>query len=622
MAGLLALWATGAQAATPARQVEDAITLLRRGDSRGAALAARRGLAAAPREPLLHNLAAAILFSTGDVEGAARLWSVVREEQPGDGLAVYGLGLTALARRGGPEARRLFEQASRTGDRGACLLALRYAEMLEGARDVDSVLGLPTSLAAGAHGLQGVALLRRGEAARAMPELTAALAAMPGDPYAEPGGPLMTFRPEEPLAFGGRPLSRGIFAGVVSAARGPAVSGTVMLSAGEGGADTGYVVFRVDAGLSSIINSPPYRMAWDTASVPNGLHHVEVIVYDRQGQEMRRTMRDVRTANERAPEPPPVRDMSTARALDALWSALALLPSRASVCAAAWQAARQIGDTAGGERLGLALAALEPGHPGLREALVGAAVGGPALWRGVPNEPVVALTFDDGPKPGITDQLLAVLAREGIAATFFVIGRHTTEYPDLTRRMAEAGMQIENHSYTHANLTILPPEGVERELLRTRASVMAASGKAMRYFRPPGGNINGLVAQRAAHWGMTPVMWSVNGEAIEKVGADRLASFIVKRAMPGAIILLHNGRSTTVQALPRIIQGLRRRGFGFVTIDQLAGRLPAPAQAAPAPAQRTRRADGSAPRRPGRKARAAESGRGRHRATQESRPKT
>jgi len=196
----------------------------------------------------------------------------------------------------------------------------------------------------------------------------------------------------------------------------------------------------------------------------------------------------------------------------------------------------------------------------------------PALWRGASNDPVVALTFDDGPKPGVTEMLLNVLTTEKVPATFFVIGRHTTANPDLVRKISEAGMQIENHTYTHPNLTILPTAAVERGLLKTIASVRSATGKHMKYFRPPGGNLNSEVTKLAAQWGLTPVMWTVDGESLENGTPDRLIDYILQHAGPGAIILMHNGRMTTIQALPRIIEGLRKRGLGFVTIDQLVER--------------------------------------------------
>lgn len=84
--------------------------------------------------------------------------------------------------------------------------------------------------------------------------------------------------------------------------------------------------------------------------------------------------------------------------------------------------------------------------------------------------------------------------------------------------------------------------------------------------------MNVAASRVAARWGLVPCMWTLDGEALENGSPRRLVEYVVKRAVPGAIILLHNGRPTTVEALPGIIEGLRRRGFRFVTIDELMRR--------------------------------------------------
>jgi len=150
-----------------------------------------------------------------------------------------------------------------------------------------------------------------------------------------------------------------------------------------------------------------------------------------------------------------------------------------------------------------------------------------------------------------------------------VIGRHATAYPDLIRRINDAGMQIENHSYTHPNLTLMSLSAVEAELLRTLMSVKAVTGKGMRYFRPPGGNYSQDIFKSAAKLGMAPCMWTVDADSLENGESDRLADFVLQRVTPGAIVLMHNGRIKTVEAMPKIIDGLRRKGYSFVTVDEM-----------------------------------------------------
>lgn len=590
--GALSTGPAGAGSSAPAAggglaRAESAVRMMEQGDLRGAALVARQALDADPGNALLHNVAASLLQMTGDTDGAVSEWTASLADMPDDSLALYGLGLASVVK--GDQARALdrLQLAERTGDRTCCMLAERYLEAINGAAGAGVGLAVPDRLAASAKALSGMAAARAGDNRRAVADLTAALAAMPGDPYSEPAGLVMTFSKEAPLRAAPRlPLGNGL-----AVARGgrkdKPLSGTVSLTPDGADAYTGFVAYKIDGATSSIVNTSPFTLVWNTAAVPNGTHVLEVTIYDKQGQECGHARKQVRTANSNAPRRPGDDPAREARVRQALWQMLTLQPSRHVLAYTAAESARASGDNQTAERMYELAAALAPdyGDTRARVTSLSACSAGPALWRGAPTDNVVALTFDDGPKPGVTDMLLNVLKQQGVPGTFFVIGRHATEYPALTRKIAEAGMQIEDHTYTHPNLTLLPPAAVERELLRTVASVRAATGRRMRYFRPPGGNISAEVTRIAAEWGLTPVMWTVDGEALENGTSGALVKYVLDHTHGGAIILLHNGRMTTVDALPKIIAGLRKRGFGFVTIDQLAQRrgqlAAAPAAAAP-----------------------------------------
>jgi peptidoglycan/xylan/chitin deacetylase (PgdA/CDA1 family) len=414
-------------------------------------------------------------------------------------------------------------------------------------------------------------MARSGDHKRAIEEFKSGLAALAGDPFAEPAGPVMRFDPRKPLRFTAKPLPTGHGLVVSRSQENKPYYGTVTISAGDLGSDIGFVAFKIDGSFSSVANTPPFKLIWDTTKFANGMHKLEITVYDRQGKQINYASRSVRTLNANAPE----RDSADKNRLDAvrgaLWSALALRPSRAVLNYAAAQSASALGDRASANRYIQQTAAIDPTYRDARSrlALLDDGFTDTAVWRGSSDRPFIALTFDDGPKPGMTEQLLATLTRERVRATFFVVGRDVTAHPDLAKKIVESGMQIENHSYTHPNLTLLNSSGVEAELLRTLASVRAATGKQMRYFRPPGGNVNEDVSRIAARLGLTPCMWTLNGEALENGSPNRLVEYIVSRATAGAIILLHNGRMTTVEALPKIIEGLRKRGFEFATVDDV-----------------------------------------------------
>jgi peptidoglycan/xylan/chitin deacetylase (PgdA/CDA1 family) len=212
---------------------------------------------------------------------------------------------------------------------------------------------------------------------------------------------------------------------------------------------------------------------------------------------------------------------------------------------------------------------------------------GRALYTGRSDEKLVALTFDDGPKPGVTEPLLDLLTAEHVRATFFVIGRHMQEYPALAKATAAAGMEIANHSYTHRSLTSLTPFEATREMLQTQAAVLALTGQLPRFVRPPGGNWNNRVAAIAREWGLTPCMWSVDVFDSEIISARKVAEAVLTQVKPGSIILMHNGKVSTLQALPTILKELRSRGYHFVTVTELAKRV------AQSPAVRTGQPEGA-----------------------------
>ncbi len=188
----------------------------------------------------------------------------------------------------------------------------------------------------------------------------------------------------------------------------------------------------------------------------------------------------------------------------------------------------------------------------------------------------IALTFDDGPTPGVTDRLLAVLEREHVPATFFVVGRAARREPGLLLRMAADGDEIENHSDTHAHLNMLLPAPLDRELDRADATIVAIIG--------PFGARNAAVLDAARRRGMRVVLWSVAAEGPPIGSFTRederraYAQELAQRVDDGAIVLLHDGDrgrgdagelAFQAEAVPYLISALRSRGDRFVTISQL-----------------------------------------------------
>ncbi|MFN2569370.1 MAG: polysaccharide deacetylase family protein [Candidatus Dormibacteria bacterium] len=186
-----------------------------------------------------------------------------------------------------------------------------------------------------------------------------------------------------------------------------------------------------------------------------------------------------------------------------------------------------------------------------------------------PGQPVVALTFDDGPDPRVTPAVLAVLAGRGVPATFFMAGRMAAAHPELVREVAAAGHGVGGHTWNHIDLRTLPDAGYEPEVDRTDQLLAGLSGQDIRCVRPPRGATTMRVAALLAGRGLSTMLWSVDPTDWSRPGAGEIVRRTLSAVRPGSIILLHDAggdRSQTVAALPAILDGLRDRGLTPVTL--------------------------------------------------------
>ena len=192
-----------------------------------------------------------------------------------------------------------------------------------------------------------------------------------------------------------------------------------------------------------------------------------------------------------------------------------------------------------------------------------------------PQRPKLAvLTFDDGPFPVITPLLLAQLRALGVPATFFVIGRDARAQPAITQRAARAGIVLGNHTLTHPEMGSLPFAAQQAEIAGGAKVIATFTGSPPAYFRPPHGNYDAATIDAARSLGETMVLWDVDPGDWRSIGADEIVASVTTRARSPAVILLHNGKEATVEALPKIVRAYRAAGFEFVTLAQLQARLP------------------------------------------------
>lgn len=185
----------------------------------------------------------------------------------------------------------------------------------------------------------------------------------------------------------------------------------------------------------------------------------------------------------------------------------------------------------------------------------------------------IALTFDAGASAKPTPALLSVLAQKGVRATFFLTGKWVDSNKELTGQIAAAGHEIGNHTYSHPDLRKVSDDSIRKELERTEAAVQAAAGVSTKpYFRAPYGARDSRVLKVALDEGYRSVFWTVDSwDAFKKgIKADEIEERVLERARDGAIVLMHCGSWPTVEALPKIIDELRARGYELVTVSELA----------------------------------------------------
>ncbi len=190
---------------------------------------------------------------------------------------------------------------------------------------------------------------------------------------------------------------------------------------------------------------------------------------------------------------------------------------------------------------------------------------------------LVALTFDDGPTIPYTDSVLHILAEYQVPATFFVIGTALTDHPDVAARIVAAGHELGNHSHSHRRMVLKTPRFVRREIEQTDRLIQAAGQSGAPPFRPPYGKRLVVLPWYLARADRPTILWDLEPDSYPGIAREpeRIVQYVLNRARPGSIVLLHvevRARATSRAALPEIIEGLRHRGYQFVTVSELLRR--------------------------------------------------
>ena len=197
---------------------------------------------------------------------------------------------------------------------------------------------------------------------------------------------------------------------------------------------------------------------------------------------------------------------------------------------------------------------------------------GQIIWDIKTNEKIVALTFDDGPHPKYTREVLDILAKYDAKATFFLVGELADKNPEVVFQMYEEGHELANHTYTHPFRITLP--NLLEEIKQTNETIFSITGYSPDLFRPVEGQYTDALIDAVTKEGYRVVMWSwhLDTEDWKDPGVDKIVNKVVGGTTPGNVILFHDGggnREQTVKALEQIMPVLKDEGYKFVTISEL-----------------------------------------------------
>jgi peptidoglycan/xylan/chitin deacetylase (PgdA/CDA1 family) len=197
-------------------------------------------------------------------------------------------------------------------------------------------------------------------------------------------------------------------------------------------------------------------------------------------------------------------------------------------------------------------------------------------WRAATDEPKIALTFDDGPHAVSTPQILKLLKRLDIPATFFLVGKHLEKHLEIAREIVGSGHEIGNHTFSHSLLYASTKNRIQDEICRTDTLLRNIDGAEPKFFRPPAGFFTKQVLDIAERLGYQTVVGDVYPRDPHLPGKEKIVQRVLKRTVAGSIIILHDGgnsrrvdRTQTLEALSEISLKLKEKGFEFFTLSEI-----------------------------------------------------
>lgn len=551
--------------------VNEALGAIESGRMHDAAKSLRQALNDNANDPLAHCALGYALLTGGRPASEAKSEFDTASQLDHDcAAASYGLGLVALAKPDLSEATRLFCQAQQQSPDINIGGVISYVKFLAGGEyHPPSEDSHDQSLQA----LRSMALINSGNYSDAEPVLRDLQAKAHRAGCGERLGCSMTFDRTRPIVLTGWQIDKSYRHSLPSRSKLTPVSGNVSLRADlSKAANVRIVTFFVDDKFVGMSNTPPFNYVWNTTKLPNGVHSVRIEGTDALGTIVSAKSQTVLVANKGVGLPSACVTGERAEKLwQRLWNCMTIKPSAAVINYNLALCASKRGDKQTEKAALERVLAADPNNANAAKRL--SALYGPCekpspFYAGSAAKKVIALSFDDGPRAD-TGKILDILKEKGVKATFFIVGMQADAFGDTVKRIAAEGHQIGSHTYHHRDLEYLSESEITQELFKTAATLRALTGKEIRYIRPPGGHEGKKLPVVARRFGLTTVFWSSNCSPYEGKSQKKLCNYVVSSARPGGIVLLHNLELVTLQALPDIIDTLRRKGYDFVTVSEL-----------------------------------------------------
>ena len=188
------------------------------------------------------------------------------------------------------------------------------------------------------------------------------------------------------------------------------------------------------------------------------------------------------------------------------------------------------------------------------------------------DEKKIALTFDDGPHPLYTPEILEILKKNNVKATFFVVGENADLYPDILRQTAEEGHEIGDHTFSHLQANKTSSQKLSEDMKKSRECILKICEYNVRLFRPPGGAVNRRLTDITEKMDYKVVLWNIDTKDWTHKSADKICENVLTNVKGGSIILFHDyiyEKSSTAEALINLIPKLKEMGYTFVTVSDL-----------------------------------------------------